>query len=175
MKRLPTQIIIILVCGLLLGALNNTISPKKIPWVQDYNIPAGADDEKWIPFSWDPTQDTVFTLLSINKAYQEFEKGNAIFIDARLLDEYEEGHIAGAMNIDFEGEADVYDFQMGELQRLVGRDTYLITYCAGTECDASLMLARELYLYRGYKNIAIFFGGWDQWTEKEYPIETGIN
>ena len=175
MKLLPTQIIIILVCGILLGAINNTVSPNKIPWVQDYNTKGVDDDDKWMPFSWDPTQDTVFTLLGINRAYQEFEKGEAIFIDARLLDEYEEGHIAGAINVDFEGEADVYNFQIEELQRLASTDAYLITYCAGTECDASLMLARNLYFDLGYKNIAIFFGGWEQWTEKDYPIETGIN
>lgn len=174
MKRLPIQIVLILACGILLGVINNTLSSGRIPWIQDYHIPADGDDENWIPFSWDPARDTVFTLLNSNKAYQQFEKNKAIFIDARMQEEFIEGHISGAINIDFEGDAELFDYQVSQLHELAGPDVYLITYCAGTECDASLMLARNLYFSQGYSNIAIFFGGWEQWIEKGYPIEEGI-
>ena len=49
--------------------------------------------------------------------------------------------------------------------------TMIVAYCNGTECDASLMLARLLVKEHGYKNVEIFFGGWQCWDKQRLPIE----
>jgi rhodanese-related sulfurtransferase len=45
-----------------------------------------------------------------------------------------------------------------------------IIYCAGTECDLSILLGNKLFEL-GYRQIYIFFGGWLDWQNANYPIE----
>jgi hydroxyacylglutathione hydrolase len=46
----------------------------------------------------------------------------------------------------------------------------VVTYCAGSDCDLSIVLGTALSDL-GYKKIFVFFGGWNDWLEAKYPIE----
>jgi len=171
--RLPFQIMILLLAGLLLGVVNNSISPNRIAWVEEYQdlSKITSADSIWIPYSWEDS-DSVFELLSLANAYRMYSQGEALFVDARIPQDYEYGHIAGAMNFDFETEDDsVFYAHYAILQDLADYDRPIITYCAGTECDASLMLARYLY-QDGFTNLYIYFGGWEFWNENGFPKDS---
>jgi 3-mercaptopyruvate sulfurtransferase SseA len=178
LKKLPVQIVILLLIGILLGVANNLVSPNRIPWIQEYRDASTItqSDTVWHPFSWEPSTDTAFKLLNTEMAYRKFVNERVVFIDARSAEEYAEGHIQGAHNIDFEYADDqTFNMQIDSLKKLAGPSDPIITYCSGTECDASLQLARYLSDTEGFDNIHIFFGGWTFWTENDLPIESDIH
>ena len=106
--------------------------------------------------------------IKINLAYKLFKQG-VKFIDARMPDEYQAGHIKGAYNIPFDG-----DERYREILNNFSKDEILVVYCSGTDCDLSIYLGREIF-EKGFKRVFIFFGGWNEWLEKNYPIVRGTN
>jgi rhodanese-related sulfurtransferase len=172
-NRLPFQIMILLLAGLLLGVVNNSISPNRIAWVEEYQdlSKITKTDTVWIPYSWEES-DSVFELLNLAKAYKMYSEGEALFVDARIPQDYEYGHIAGAINLDFETDDDsVFNAHYERLLELADYNRPIVTYCAGTECDASLMLARYLH-QEGFTHVYIYFGGWEFWSENGFPIDS---
>jgi rhodanese-related sulfurtransferase len=174
LSKLPVQIIILLVIGILVGVINNLVSPNKIPWVQEYVIIDESGEKVEMPKSYDQqSSDSLLTFISTKMAYDIFNRGEAVFVDARTPEDFESGHISGAVNVDFEASDDVFYSQLDNLSAVADPETPVITYCSGTECDLSLGLARYLQSDVGYRNIYVYFGGWDQWIEYNLPIESG--
>jgi rhodanese-related sulfurtransferase len=105
--------------------------------------------------------------LDLAQALELFEGGRAVFVDARMPDEFAAGHISGAFNLpldDLESHLEVLNY--------LPEDGLLITYCDGSECELSLELADELTAM-GFGEVRVFFGGWERWIEAGYPTETG--
>jgi len=102
--------------------------------------------------------------ITLQQAYSLFND-RVTFIDARDEAEYIMGFISGSINIPY------YDFEnhKRKLDNLP-KDKPLVTYCAGTDCDLSILLANQLSKL-GYKQVYIFFGGWLEWQDANYPIE----
>lgn len=105
------------------------------------------------------------TAITLEQAYKLYQSGNATFIDARMELEYNLGHIKGAINIPFK-KADDYISKIKHLSK----ESLLICYCDGSGCDLSIDLAKKLYEL-GYTNVKIFYSGWNDWKEKNYPME----
>src|SRR3972149_4973184 len=74
--------------------------------------------------------------------------------------------ISKALNLPFEEFEKYYP----KVERLLTKDKNIITYCDGTECEASLFLAR-LLRDKGFKNLKIFFGGWTEWNKAGLPVQ----
>ena len=102
--------------------------------------------------------------IKLSQAYSLFKKG-VLFIDARDESDYLVGHITGSINIPFE-DFDNYKQKLDQ----ISKEKPIVIYCAGTECDLSPLLANLLF-ERGYKQVYVFFGGWVEWQEANYPIE----
>lgn len=102
--------------------------------------------------------------ITLEQAYSLFNDRVA-FIDARDEAEYITGFISGSINIPY------YNFE-NHKQKLdnLSKEKPLVTYCAGTDCDLSILLANQLSKH-GYKKVYIFFGGWLEWQNANYPIE----
>lgn len=105
--------------------------------------------------------------LSINlkQAYSLYKK-NTLFIDAREPEDYRLAHIKNAINLPM----DHFDDYKSMLEK-IDKDQPIVTYCAGTDCDLSIVLSNVLY-DMGYKKLYIFFGGWNEWLNAKYPTET---
>jgi rhodanese-related sulfurtransferase len=93
-----------------------------------------------------------------------------LFIDSRGRDDFAAGHIPGALSIPLE-----------KIQR--SRKTFpglvtldfpggqtLVVYCEGGDCQTSISLAKIIH-DKGYKDIRIFTGGWDEWHAAGLPEE----
>jgi rhodanese-related sulfurtransferase len=98
------------------------------------------------------------------------EGGRIVLIDARASQEYAAGHIAGAISIPYEEFADHYD----ELKQKVSLDAMIVCYCQSVTCDDSENLARELK-FMGYRNVILYKGGWDEWSQAGYPTESSAS
>ncbi len=122
------------------------------------------------PLSYTPCDSLNSTLcdslISLEQAYAMFLKGEAIFIDTREEAEYDEGHIAGALNLPFEFWDDYWEYVEPELDPGIE----IVAYCGGFDCELSLFAARELKSL-GYEKSYTFFGGWQKWVDADLPIE----
>lgn len=105
--------------------------------------------------------------ITLEQAYKLFKQG-IVFIDARESEEYAEDHILNAISIPFY-EYDENAFKLDSIKK----DKPVVVYCAGTDCDLSILLGDQLF-EMGYKKTYIFFGGWNEWFEANYPIASEI-
>jgi rhodanese-related sulfurtransferase len=108
--------------------------------------------------------------LSINlkQAYILYKK-NVLFIDAREPEDYKAAHIKNAINIPMDHFQD-YEYML----KNIDKNQPIVTYCAGSECDLSIVLGNVLF-DKGYKKLYVFFGGWVEWQKAKYPIESSEN
>jgi rhodanese-related sulfurtransferase len=102
-------------------------------------------------------------LISLTQAYELYRQ-KVIFVDARNPEEYEEGHIAGAINIPY-----FSIDQFSDKLAAIDKTEPLVTYCEGADCDMAIRLGNELFT-KGYKKVFVFFGGWEEWENADYPV-----
>ena len=97
--------------------------------------------------------------------------GVNIFVDARRDDQFEEGHIPGAILCN--------PFQLEDYIELVldfaeGAEK-IIVYCNGGDCEDSISLCGELLEFDvPYESIFLYAAGWKAWKAGNMPVETGM-
>lgn len=104
-------------------------------------------------------------MISLDEAKGLFDAGQTVFIDARHEFDFKLGHIKGAVNIplkDFEARRDSFD--------VYPKDKSIVAYCDGAQCNSSIELSVKL-LAAGYTNVKVFFGGWKEWTDGQFPMD----
>ena len=141
--------------------LNDTIKLAETELVNNENeITNNDEDEKH--------GEEIFNepkAINLEQAFTLFDNG-ATFIDAREEFDYQEGYIHKAINIPF------YAFEENEYKlNNINKDETIITYCSGTDCDLSVLLGNKL-AEMGFKKVFVFFGGWLDWVEADYPTNT---
>lgn len=114
---------------------------------------AGAtrDVEQW-------HTDAYLDVLSFEALTDAIHRGNLVIIDARSPEQYDEGHIPGAMRCSFD------DLPRFQSHALFGtpRDRPVVVYCESASCRAANLVARGLSL-RGFRSVAVFREGWSEW------------
>lgn len=95
-----------------------------------------------------------------------YDSENAIFVDARAGDIYEQGHIRGALSLPV-NRFDEYAFKFMEDYPA---STHIVTYCSGRECQDSHELAQYL-VAAGYTDVSVFVDGYPAWVERGYPVD----
>jgi rhodanese-related sulfurtransferase len=90
-------------------------------------------------------------------------KGDVIVLDVRTPDEYAEGHIEGAKNIDFLDDA---KFKT-EAAKLDKTKTYLVHCQAGGRSTKSLKTLQEL----GINNLIHLDDGFGGWSDNKLPVK----
>ncbi len=107
------------------------------------------------------------TIVTLKKAISLFNQQEAVFMDARISDQYAEGHIKGAINLPWH---DVQERFMDVLPG-INPDARIITYCDGETCNLSHDLA--LFLRdMGFK-VNVLVNGWSVWQANGLPVELG--
>ena len=104
-------------------------------------------------------------MISRDQAQRYFEAGTALFLDARHEFDYQLGHIRGAINIPLR----MYETRKTALDT-IPKDRLLIAYCDGANCNSSIELSAKLAI-DGYTGVKIFFGGWQEWTAANLPVD----
>ena len=168
MKKLTSEIIIILAISLVAGFVNNSISSSRIAWVGHWpSLSDSESDSTWDCLSCELGDPPFLTLADASALWQNQE---VIFLDARYPEEYARGHIERAMLLPIEAADDVYDAYWKKIEPLLDTNTLVVTYCSGVECESSLFLARHLRDELGFDSVKIFFGGWRRWEKAELPV-----
>jgi rhodanese-related sulfurtransferase len=95
-----------------------------------------------------------------------YDSGKVVFVDARSLDTFENGHIKGAESLPF-GQFDNF---IGVFKEKYPVDTVIVTYCSGRTCDDSHRL-EQLLFDNGYVYVSVFIDGYTAWEAEGYAIE----
>lgn len=101
--------------------------------------------------------------LSPIQAYEMLAANSGIVVlDVRTLEEFESGHIAEAVNIDFFAE----DFE-DRLQKLDKEKTYLVYCMSGKRSEKASASMKNL----GFKQVNELIGGYREWEAAHLPGE----
>ena len=104
-------------------------------------------------------------MISLAQAKEFFDAHHALFIDARHQFDYDQGHIRGAVNVPLK------NFNLSQSGvNTTPKDTLLIVYCDGSECNSSIELSVK-FIDAGFTKVKVFYGGWQEWTSAHYPTE----
>lgn len=169
-----TSVASIVLVSSTLGLILNAYHSKGIPLVKEERILNWADDSSQVENGNVPTDSTTRNektieldeakAITTKQAYELFNN-KALFVDARDYVEYEISHIKGAISLPYV-EFDEYKSVLDTIPK----NTPLVAYCDGRECDLSIMLGDKLFEI-GYKEVYIYFGGWIDWQQANYPID----
>ncbi len=102
----------------------------------------------------------------ITHAKTLYDTGNVLFVDARSIEDYNDGHIKGAVPLP----AGQYDEHIDAFLERYDLDRPIVTYCSGRTCQDSHHLA-QLLMERGYLNISVMIDGFPGWEAEGYPID----
>ncbi|MEW6200193.1 MAG: rhodanese-like domain-containing protein [Planctomycetota bacterium] len=123
----------------------------------------------------DKVAEPRFQEVSLSEAIALFEDqktthGSYVFVDARVDESYEAGHIPGAVQCDFYR----IDYYFPDLLRRAAHAEKIIVYCGNADCEDSLYVCGELLKSDAHRaHILLFKGGWKEWNEAGLPLATG--
>jgi len=110
---------------------------------------------------------TALVEIGRNSLWEKIQSGaELVLVDALSPISYAGVHLPGAINIP----PDRVD-ELAEL-RIPDRETEVVVYCAGWDCDSSVEVAERLVAL-GYRNVLHYAGGKDDWREAGLPLEGG--
>ncbi len=103
---------------------------------------------------------------SVARAKEIYDNGGVLFVDARSQQNYESGHIPGAVSLP----VGQFDARIDDFLDRYEPDQPMVTYCSGRTCEDSHDLARLLSDF-GYDDVRIFIDGFPGWQAEGHPIE----
>ncbi len=99
-----------------------------------------------------------------------FQEGLIVFIDARNQDEYNDGHIPGAYQLDpYHPEQ-----QLPAVLTTCQAADQVVVYCTGGDCedaDSTALLLRDAGVPS--QKLFVYGGGYSDWAENRLPVEQG--
>lgn len=109
--------------------------------------------------------------MTVDEAELYHADGAALFVDARNREDYEEGHIPGAVYLNHYQSADLIEEVRPDLEAAF----MVVVYCNGGDCDDSINLALDLVTLYGIPNgnVYVFDGGMEVWKARGLPVVTG--
>lgn len=100
--------------------------------------------------------------VSVDQAREIYKKGQAVFLDVREPEEYDEGIVKGALRVP----RGVLELQIERM--LPQRNCEIIVYCAG---GTRSVLAAKSLKDMGYDAVKSMAGGFMVWEAAGYEIE----
>ena len=161
-KSMAKELVIILGLAISVAFTVNLISPTGIAIVGQWDYTKGVVTAK----AKNDVEFNDLELNDINMAKQIYDSQTAIFVDARSGDDYQDGHIRGAVSLPVNQFNALFDSFKGRYPT----DSVIVTYCSGRNCDDSHRLA-QLLLEQGYMEVLVFVDGYPGWAKEGYPIE----
>lgn len=101
-------------------------------------------------------------------AYLLFDQLGAQFLDARLPEEYDTGHVQGAFFMTPEMLREGYPRAL----EVLSPDLPTVIYCVGGDCEASHNVAKYLQDF-GFQQLHVMTDGYPAWVGAGYPTEAG--
>lgn len=105
----------------------------------------------WVKPSWTDPEVTLFEAIDLQP----------IWVDARPRDQYDQGHIPGALLLN----EDEWYAQLPLLLAEFQQDRAVVVYCSSLQCKSSHAVARRLR-EEADMEVRVLRGGWEAWKGK---------
>lgn len=153
--------LLILAAGIVLGVAWNALGlasrpPYGLAWIARPPAPAAPS----VPETPHPIELAAFKQL--------YDADGALIVDARATPQYEDGHIAGAISLPFNGAP----ADPERVRRLDSGGRPIVVYCLSPTCELSKDLARFL-VESGRRRVLVFEGGLREWEAAGFSIVRG--
>jgi len=105
--------------------------------------------------------------INLEEAYEHYFllfKDKTVWVDARDEEDYNQGHIKGAVNVPLS--------ELKDRLQFLSKDKEIVLYCESLSCTQSTEAGRIL-IENGFKQgkIKVFTEGYNAWKEAAYPTE----
>lgn len=107
--------------------------------------------------------------LSLEEFSSYVESKGGLVLDARPEIFHRLGHVPGALSLPRDDFEKGYASLKEKLE--ADRSQPIAIYCSGASCEDSGLLKKSLAAL-GYTNLALFEGGWGEWTGAKKPEES---
>jgi len=94
------------------------------------------------------------------QAIQERWNGGVLWIDARPQEQFDAGHVPGALLLN---EQKFEEQLVGHLEALQTNQKPIVVYCSAAKCDASRHVLERLRQLLPIENAFVLKGGWKAW------------
>jgi rhodanese-related sulfurtransferase len=101
--------------------------------------------------------------MTIDELKALMAQGTVLVLDVRRPDEFAQGHIPGAVNMD-------YTVVAAQGARFSGERRTVVTYCACSNEMTAARAAVDLAAH-GVTGAKALKGGWDEWVRRGEPVE----
>lgn len=162
LKKIGRQTFILLGVSVMLAFSVNHFSPAGIALVGQWDTTAGvitANAKNSVVSGKTEIEEVI-------QAKQIFDNGSVLFVDARTRDNYDAGHIPGAVSLP----VGQFDALIDSFLDQHANEQPIVTYCSGRTCEDSHNLA-QLLMDFGYSNVKVFIDGYPGWEAAGYPVE----
>ena len=88
---------------------------------------------------------------------------NAIWVDARPDNEFEQDHVPGAISLN----EDRWNELLPTLLAQWSLEKKIVVYCSSQSCNASREVARRLRDEAGLEEVFVLQGGWETWLKSK--------
>jgi rhodanese-related sulfurtransferase len=105
--------------------------------------------------------------VDVAEAKRLYDQG-APFFDARLKEEFDEGHVKDAVLLDPTDAAIVEAKTLPDVLKRFDRARPVVVYCNGGTCETSLAIGRHL-IALGFSAVKVFDDGIPAWKARGYP------
>ncbi|MDB6005307.1 MAG: rhodanese [Prosthecobacter sp.] len=106
----------------------------------------------------EPLRDDEVSMQAIEERWQ----GKVLWIDARIQEQYDAGHVPGAVLLN---EQHFEEQLFGLLDTLQRNTMPIIVYCNAAKCDASRKILEHLKQMLPIENAFVLKGGWNAWEQ----------
>jgi len=156
------EIVILVGVSVTLAFMVNFLSPRGIALLGQWDTAKGVITADPIGVAAGGLEE----IDSVALAREIFDRGDVLFVDARSSDNYDDGHISGAISLP----VGQFDERIESFLNRYSSDQPMVTYCSGRTCEDSHNLTQFLS-DAGYTNVRIFIDGFPGWEAEGYPIE----
>ena len=123
----------------------------------------------WATHAWHPRAPALYLVeeplrndeVSMEVIQQRWQ-GKVLWIDARIQEQYDAGHIPGAVLLN---EQHFEEQLFGLLDTLQTNTKPIIIYCNAVKCDASRKILERLKQTLPIENAFVLKGGWNAWQQ----------
>lgn len=157
------EILLIVTLSIVFAFIYNSVSPKGIPLFKIVEtIQYVSDEELTKKNNYD---STLSRNVSTQQMLELIKEKKSVIIDARNKEAYNKGHIPGSINIPF---LDVFNYV--EVLNEIPRDTLIIVYCEGINCELSHHLA-DFLKGMNFVRVYQYSEGIEEWIKNQLPLE----
>lgn len=153
--RFFVRVAVLLLAPAAAAALVNAVRPHGLKWV-------ATRDELYPP----PKAEHLAAAIARDAVKAAYESGEAIILDARTEEQFKNGRIPTAKNFPSHSAVEKQSW----LYENIDVSANVIVYCGGKDCEESRQVF-DLLKQGGYQNAKLYFGGWQDWTANNMPVE----